>query len=110
MAQGRIDAVALANLGQVRRLFEVARARACEARLREGLAHTPIASVGPVVSDELKAHGLRADISPANDAYFMRPLITAMAEALANSPPRAAARSVSRHCEAQSGEAIQDYF
>ena len=66
--------------------------RACEARLREGLAHTPIASVGPVVSDELKAHGLRADISPANDAYFMRPLITAMAEALANSPPRAAAR------------------
>jgi len=92
MAQGRIDAIALTNLGQVRRLFEVARARGCEARLREGLAHTPIASVGPVVSDELKAHGLRADISPANDAYFMRPLITAMAEALANSPPRAAAR------------------
>ena len=92
MARGRIDAIALTNLGQVRRLFEVARARGSEARLREGLAHTPIASVGPVVSDELKAHGLRADISPANDAYFMRPLITAMAEALANSPPRAAAR------------------
>ena len=92
MAQGRIDAIALTNLGQVRRLFQVAQARGCEARLREGLAHTPIASVGPVVSDELKAHGLRTDISPANDAYFMRPLITAMAEALANSPPRAAAR------------------
>jgi uroporphyrinogen-III synthase len=42
-----------------------------------------------VVSDELKSHGLRADISPANDAYFMRPLITAMAEALTKNPPRA---------------------
>ncbi len=88
MAQGRVDAIALTNLGQVRRLFEVARLRQCEARLREGLARTPIASVGPVVSDELKSHGLRADISPANDAYFMKPLISAMAAALGKNPPR----------------------
>src|SRR6202163_2294833 len=59
MANGVIDAIALTNLGQARRLFEVAQARGCEARLREGLARTPIASVGPVGSDELKAHGLR---------------------------------------------------
>jgi len=91
MAQGRIDAIALTNLGQVRRLFEVAKARQCEAQLRDGLARTPIASVGPVVSDELKSHGLRADISPANDAYFMKPLISAMAAALGKNPPRAAA-------------------
>jgi uroporphyrinogen-III synthase len=90
MAQGRIDAIALTNLGQVRRLVEVARARGCEARLRDGLSRTPIASVGPVVSDELKSHGLRADISPANDAYFMKPLISAMATALGKNPPRAA--------------------
>jgi uroporphyrinogen-III synthase len=92
MAQGRIDAIALTNLGQVRRLVEVAKAHACEARLRDGLARTPIASVGPVVSDELKSHGLRADISPANDAYFMKPLISAMAAVLAKAPPRMAAR------------------
>ena len=91
MAQGRIDAIALTNLGQVRRLFEVAEARQCEAQLRDGLARTPIASVGPVVSDELESHGLRADISPANDAYFMKPLISAMAAALGKNPPRAAA-------------------
>ncbi|MBR1251964.1 uroporphyrinogen-III synthase [Bradyrhizobium sp. AUGA SZCCT0169] len=91
MAQGRIDAIALTNLGQVRRLVEVARARGCEARLREGLAQTPIASVGPVVSEELKSHGLSADISPADDAYFMRPLISAMAMALGKTPPRATA-------------------
>ena len=88
MAQGRIDAIALTNLGQVRRLFEVAKARQRDAQLRDGLARTPIASVGPVVSDELKSHGLRADISPANDAYFMKPLISAMAEALGKGPPR----------------------
>jgi uroporphyrinogen-III synthase len=91
MAAGRIDAIALTNLGQVRRLVEVARARGYEARLRDGLARTPIASVGPVVSDELKSHGLRTDISPANDAYFMKPLISAMAAALGKSPPRGAA-------------------
>jgi len=93
MAEGRIDAIALTNLGQVRRLVEVARARGCEARLRDGLDRTPIASVGPVVSDELKSHGLRTDIYPANDAYFMKPLISAMAVTLGKTPPRAAART-----------------
>jgi uroporphyrinogen-III synthase len=91
MAQGRVDAIALTSSGQVRRLFEVARAHNCEAQLREGLAHTPIASVGPVVSDELKSHGLRADIYPANDAFFMKPLISAMAASLGRSAPRASA-------------------
>src|SRR4051812_23891760 len=91
MAAGRIDAIALTNLGQVRRLVEVARARGCETKLREGLAQTPIASVGPAVSDELKALGLRTDIYPADDAFFMRPLISAMAAALAKKPPRASA-------------------
>ena len=90
MAQGRIDAIALTNLGQVRRLVEVAQAHRCEARLREGMARTPVASVGPVVSDELKSHGLPTDIYPANDAFFMRPLISAMAAALGKKPPRAA--------------------
>jgi uroporphyrinogen-III synthase len=92
MAEGRIDAIALTNLGQIRRLIEVARAHGYEARLREGLAKTPIASVGPAVSDELKSHGLRTDIYPANDAFFMKPLISAMAAALGKSPPRGAVR------------------
>jgi uroporphyrinogen-III synthase len=94
MAKGAIDAIALTSSGQVRRLFEVAEAHGCEARLREGLARTPIASVGPVVSDELQSHGLRADISPANGAFFMKPLISAMAVALAEKPPRAASREM----------------
>jgi uroporphyrinogen-III synthase len=91
MAQGQVDAIAFTNLGQVRRLIEVARAHGCEARLREGLANTPIASVGPAVSGELKSHDLRTDIYPANDAFFMRPLISAMAAALGKSAPRSSA-------------------
>ena len=91
MAKGAVDAIALTSSGQVRRLVEVSQAHHCEARLREGLARTPIASVGPVVSEELKSHDLRTDIYPANDAFFMKPLISAMATALGQTPPRAAA-------------------
>jgi uroporphyrinogen-III synthase len=92
MASGRIDAIALTSSGQARRLFDVAEAHGCAARLREGLSKTPIASVGPVVSDELKSHGLHAAISPAEGAYFMKPLISAMATELAKSPPRLSAQ------------------
>ena len=90
MARGRVDAVALTNLGQIRRLLDTAKKHGWEDKLRQGLAQTPIASVGPAVSDELKAHGLNAAIYPADEAFFMRPLISAMATALAKNPPRAA--------------------
>src|SRR4029078_2519667 len=49
MAGGRIDAIALTNLGQIRRLIEVARARGCEDRLRDGLERTPTAALAPAV-------------------------------------------------------------
>ena len=88
MAAKQIDAIALTSSGQIRRLFEVACAYGCEDRLRAGLAQTAIASVGPVVSDELKAHDLKADIYPANESFFMKPLISAMAVALTKAPPR----------------------
>lgn len=83
MAGGRIDALALTSSGQVRRLFDVAKAAGSEMKLRQGLSRTKIAAVGPVVIEELGAHGAAADITPANDAFFMRPLIAAMAHALA---------------------------
>jgi uroporphyrinogen-III synthase len=93
MANGHIDAIALTSSGQVRRLIEVAQAHGCEHRLRDGLQQTPIASVGPVVSDELKSLGLRTDIYPANDAFFMKPLISAMATVLGKTAPRNAAKA-----------------
>ncbi|WP_027554729.1 uroporphyrinogen-III synthase [Bradyrhizobium sp. Cp5.3] len=90
MAEGRIDSIALTNLGQVRRLIETAKAHGSEARLRAGLERTLIASVGPAVSGELAAHGLRTDVAPVEDHYFMRPLISAMAAALAEKRPKVA--------------------
>jgi uroporphyrinogen-III synthase len=90
MARGRVDAIALTNLGQIRRLIDTAKQHGWEEKLREGLSQTPIASVGPAVSDELKSHGLTAAIYPADEAFFMRPLISAMAAALAKNPPRVA--------------------
>lgn len=81
MAGGRVDALALTSSGQVRRLFDVARAHRCDQRLRDGLSNTPIASVGPVVTEELAAHGFSPTITPANGAFFMKPLISAMISA-----------------------------
>lgn len=91
MAAGRVDAIALTSSGQVRRLIDAAAAHGREPHLRAALANTPIASVGPVVSEELRAHGLRTDIYPANDAFFMKPLISAMSQTLGKSAPRARA-------------------
>jgi uroporphyrinogen-III synthase len=92
MAKGTVDAIALTNLSQVRRLVVTARAHGWEEKLREGFARTPIASVGPAVDNELRCHGLRASISPAGEAYFMKPLISAMATELSKTPPRAVQR------------------
>ncbi|KZD20759.1 uroporphyrinogen-III synthase [Tardiphaga robiniae] len=89
MEAGRVDAIALTSSGQVRRLVDAAKAHDREDQLRNALAKTPIASVGPVVSDELKSYGLEADIYPANDAFFMKPLISAMSIALDKSAARA---------------------
>jgi uroporphyrinogen-III synthase len=86
MEAGHVDAIALTSSGQVRRLVDAARAHGREDQLRSALAKTPIASVGPVVSDELQAYGFTASITPAEDAFFMRPLISAMSVALARNP------------------------
>lgn len=90
MSAGRVDAIALTSSGQVRRLVDTAKSKSLEVVLRAGLERTPIASVGPVVSDELKAYGFDTDIYPANESFFMRPLIAAMAAELGKTPPRAA--------------------
>jgi len=90
IAAGRVDAIALTSSGQVRRLVEAARAEGAEEQLRLGLALTPVASIGPVVSNELKAYGLQTDISPAGEAFFMKPLIQAITARLTQTPPRTA--------------------
>jgi uroporphyrinogen-III synthase len=91
MAAGRVDAIAFTSSGQVRRLVDAAKANGLEAKLREAMAKTPVGSVGPVVSEELAALGFKTDIVPRDGAFFMRPLIAAVAASLVTSPPRARA-------------------
>jgi uroporphyrinogen-III synthase len=82
IALGRIDAIAFTSAAQVRRLFEVAQSRHQTDRLLAALPNTTIAAVGPVVAAEIARHGLTATIVP-HDAFFMKPLVTAIAAALA---------------------------
>lgn len=83
MAAGRIDVIAFTSAPQVRRLFDAARALKREEKLRSALQKTIIAAIGPVVGAELQRYGLNATIVPS-DTYFMKPLVTAIAAALAN--------------------------
>ena len=86
MAAGTIDVVAFTSAPQVRRLFAVAEAHGQGDRLADGLRRTRIAAIGPVVAAALERRGFPAGIMP-RDTYFMKPLVTAIAAALATLPP-----------------------
>lgn len=78
LAQGEMDAIAFTSRTQIQRLFGVARAHAREAGLREGLAGSIVAAVGPVVANYLAEMGVRVDVMP-DERFFMRPLADALA-------------------------------
>jgi uroporphyrinogen-III synthase len=77
LAQGKVDAIAFTSKAQIQRLRKLARDRNLEAQLRDGLAATSVAAIGPVVSAELEAAGIRVDTMP-DDNYSMKPLVTAL--------------------------------
>ncbi|HEY9182000.1 MAG TPA: uroporphyrinogen-III synthase, partial [Gammaproteobacteria bacterium] len=81
LADGGIAAVAFTSKAQVARLFDVARERGLESKLRAGLERTRIAAVGPVVSADLEAADIRVDAMPA-ESYSMKPLVTSLCELL----------------------------
>jgi uroporphyrinogen-III synthase len=84
IAAGEIDAIAFTSASQVRRLFDIARAGGRVARLTVALAGCLVAAVGPVVASELQLHGVVPTIVPL-DQYFMKPLVTAVVDALTTS-------------------------
>lgn len=79
MRSGAVDAIAFTSKAQVERLFRTAPA----ATVREALAATRVAAVGPVVRQTLAANGVDTRTMP-DDSWFMKPLVTALAEALAD--------------------------
>lgn len=87
MAAGKVDVIAFTASPQVERLAEVAREKKLERELREGLAKTRIASVGPVVTAALATLGASVSIAPAGAAFHMKPLVNAIAAAFESEPP-----------------------
>jgi len=81
LTQGKVDAIAFTSKAQIQRLHKLARDRNLEAKLLRGLAATRVAAIGPVVSAELEAAGIRVDTMP-DDNYSMKPLVTALCELL----------------------------
>lgn len=80
LAAGSIGVVAFTSSPQIDRLFEVARAAGIEDKLRQGLAKTLIAAVGPIVEETLHRYDLAADIRPQR-SFHLKPLMRSIAAA-----------------------------
>jgi uroporphyrinogen-III synthase len=74
VAAGRVDVAVFTNGAQVEHLFRVA---ADADALRAGLGRAVVASVGPVCSETLEAHGVAVDLEPAPPK--MGPLVALIA-------------------------------
>lgn len=77
MAAGAVDVIAFTSSPQVERLFAVGGEDLC----RSAFARTLVAAVGPVVAETLARRGVEVRLTP-KDSFFLKPLTTAMAEAL----------------------------
>uniref|UniRef100_UPI000368ADD8 uroporphyrinogen-III synthase n=1 Tax=Thioalkalivibrio sp. ALJ15 TaxID=748652 RepID=UPI000368ADD8 len=74
---GEVDAIAFTSQAQVRRLLAVARAGDRHDMLGVALERTVVAAIGPVVAEELRAHGISPAVVPEG-RYFMKPLVSAL--------------------------------
>jgi len=81
LATGRVDAIAFTSKAQVQRLLALADERHLERELKTGLARTKVAAIGPIVSAELAAAGIRVDTVPT-ESFSMKPLVTSLCELL----------------------------
>lgn len=66
LAAGALDVTLFTTATQVTHLLEVARRLGLEDAVRDGLARTIVASIGPTTSEELRAQGLRVDMEPSH--------------------------------------------
>jgi uroporphyrinogen-III synthase len=75
ITHGAADVAVFTNSAQVEHLFRVSND---QARLRTGFARTVVASVGPVTSESLEAHGVPADLEASPPK--MGPLVALLAD------------------------------
>jgi uroporphyrinogen-III synthase len=74
MNDGKVDAIVFTSSPQVDRLFEVAAQRELVTVLRQGLARTRVAAIGPVLAEHLRALQVRIDICP-EQGFVMKNLV-----------------------------------
>jgi uroporphyrinogen-III synthase len=80
-AGGAVDAIVFTSSPQVDRLYEVAAERKMEDIWARALDRVKVASVGPLVSENLKKRGARADIQP-EQGFQMKNLVVHIRRAL----------------------------
>ena len=83
MADGQVDVVVFTSSPQVDRLFDVAAERQITDTLHTGLMRTRVASVGPVLSEHLRARDVPVHIAP-EQGFVMKNLVQHIKRALAS--------------------------
>jgi uroporphyrinogen-III synthase len=84
LTEGRIDAVAFTNAGQVEALYAAAAGLGLAAALDAGLASTLVAAIGPTTAAPLRARGLEPEVTPR--PHLMKRLAATVAAALGSDP------------------------
>ena len=81
MARGEIEVLVFTSSPQVERLYEVASEHGLQATLQQGMEHTRVAAVGPVVAENLRQRGTRVSICP-EQGFVMKNLVQLIKRAL----------------------------
>lgn len=82
MADGKVDAIVFTSSPQIDRLFQVADDRQANDLLRQGLAKTLVAAVGPIVAESLHKRGIEVQVCP-EQGFVMKNLVTQLKRKMA---------------------------
>jgi uroporphyrinogen decarboxylase len=107
IAEGCADAAIFTSSHQVTNVMQIAQAGGIDAEVRRELAAMAVGSIGPVCSEELRAHGIAIDFEPAHprlghlvkDALTRAPAIVAEKRRSATHAEVSAAPRISRLTE-----------
>lgn len=81
MAAGKVDAIVFTSSPQIDRLFDVAQERQATDVLRQGLAKTRVAAVGPIVQETLHQRGVSVQVCP-EQGFVMKNLVQLLKRAM----------------------------
>jgi uroporphyrinogen-III synthase len=85
MADGKVAAIIFTSSPQIDRLFEVAQEQNATDLLRQGLAKTLVAAVGPLVQEHLQKHGVTVQVCPGQ-GFVMKNLVQQLKKEIVANP------------------------